>query len=40
VDLQEVGGGGMDWLDLAHNRDTCKFGNELLGSIKWGEFLV
>ena len=21
LDLQEVGCGGMDWMDLAHNRD-------------------
>ena len=21
LDLQEVGGGGMDWIDLAHDRD-------------------
>jgi len=39
MDLQEVGWGGMDWIDLAQNRDRCKRGNERSGSIKCGEFL-
>jgi len=34
-DLQEVDG-GMDWIDLAQNREC---GNELPGSIKCKEFL-
>ena len=40
VHLQEVGWGGMDWFYLAQDSDTCKCGNELLGSIKWGKVLV
>jgi hypothetical protein len=36
MDLQEVGRGGMDWVDLA---GSCGYGNEPLASIKCGEFL-
>ena len=36
MDLQEVGCGGMDWIDVAQNRDRC--GNEPSGSIKYGKF--
>ena len=36
MDLQEVGCGGMDWIELA---GTCECGNELSDSIKCGEFL-
>jgi hypothetical protein len=43
MDLQEVGGGYGDWMELAQDRDrwrgTCECGNELSGSIKCGEFL-
>ena len=43
MDLQEVGCGGMDWTELALDRDRwqgiCECGNERLGSIKFGEFL-
>ena len=43
MDLQEVGCAGMDWIYLAQDRDGlaggCEYGNELLGSIKCGEFL-
>jgi len=36
MDLQEVGCGGMDWIEVA---GTCECGNESWGSIKCGEFL-
>jgi hypothetical protein len=40
--LKEIGGEGMDWIDLAQNRDSrggfSECGNETSGSIKFGEF--
>jgi hypothetical protein len=24
MDLQEVGGGGIDWIDMAQDRDRCR----------------
>jgi len=36
MDLQEVGCGGMDWIELV---GTCECGNEPSGSLKCGEFL-
>ena len=40
MDLQEVGCGGIDWIDLARDLAGCfEYGNELSGSIKCGEFL-
>jgi hypothetical protein len=39
MDLLEVGRGGMDWIELAEDRDRCEYGNEPSGSIKCGEFL-
>jgi hypothetical protein len=41
-DLQEVGRGFGDWMELAQDRDmagACEYGNELSGSIRCGEFL-
>ena len=41
--LQAVEWGGLDWIDLALDRDwrggTCEFGTEFSGFIKCGEFL-
>jgi hypothetical protein len=37
--FQDVGCGGMDWIELAKVVGTCECGNEPLGSIKWEEFL-
>ena len=39
MDLQEVGYGSMDWMELAQEAGTCERGNEPSGSIKCGEFL-
>jgi len=39
LDLQEVGCEGMNWIDLAQDRDRYICGNEPSGSIKCGEFL-
>jgi hypothetical protein len=38
MDLQEVGGGCVAWMEL-EVADTCEYVNELSGSIKCGEFL-
>jgi len=44
MDLQEVGGGRGDWMELAQDRDrlagTCGFGEGLSGSINAGNFLT
>jgi hypothetical protein len=41
--LRKSVGSGADWIDLSENREQdaryCKRGNELLGSIKCGDFL-
>ena len=41
MDLQEVGGGRGDWMELAQDRVavTCGYGEELSGSINAGNFL-
>ena len=43
TDLQEVGCGYMDWIGLGQDKrqvaDACECGNELPGSVKFGEFL-
>jgi hypothetical protein len=33
------GGGCGDWMELAQDRETCEYGDELSGSIKCGEFV-
>jgi hypothetical protein len=37
MDLQEVGGGCGDWMELSQDRDRCKYGKDLSGSIKMRE---
>jgi len=40
MDLQELGWGGMDWIDLAQDRDRWfTLVNAVMGSIKFSEFL-
>jgi hypothetical protein len=42
MDLQEIGGGHRDWMELAQDRDmagTCGYGEELSSSINAGNFL-
>jgi hypothetical protein len=40
MNLGEIGWGGVDWIDLAQDRDkSCECGNEPLGSIKCWEVL-
>jgi hypothetical protein len=41
MDLEEIGGGSKNWIDLAEDRDrweeSCEHGNEPSGSIKYCE---
>jgi hypothetical protein len=43
MDVEEVGGGRGDWMELAQDKGqgagTCEYGKETSGSIKCGEFL-
>jgi hypothetical protein len=39
MNLREIGWGGMDWIDLAQDRGSCKHGNEPSGSIKFWEIV-
>jgi hypothetical protein len=43
MDLTEIGWGGMDWINLAQDRDNCEgccqHGNEPSGAIKCKEIL-
>jgi hypothetical protein len=41
MDLREIGSGGMDWIDLAQDRNqgSCENGNEPSGFIKFWEVL-
>jgi hypothetical protein len=43
MDLTEVGWEGVDWMNVAQDRDQvvgpCEHGNETSGSIKGGEFI-
>jgi hypothetical protein len=42
MDVQEVGGGGGDWMELAQVEQVagnCEYGKDPSGSIKCGEFL-
>jgi hypothetical protein len=39
MDLREIGWDGVDWIDLAQNKDQCEHGNEPLCSIMCWEVL-
>jgi hypothetical protein len=43
MDLREIGWGGMDWIDLAQDKDqwggSCEHSNEPSSSIKYWEIL-
>jgi hypothetical protein len=39
MDFREIGWDGMDWIDLAQDRDSCERGEEPSDSIKFWEVL-
>jgi hypothetical protein len=39
MDLREIGWDGVDWIDVAQDKDSCEHGNEPSGSIKYWEVL-
>jgi hypothetical protein len=39
IDLREIGWDGMDWINLAQDKDPCEHGNEPSGSLKCWEVL-
>jgi hypothetical protein len=43
MDLQKLGCGGVDWIELTQDRapvvGACECGNETSGSMKYGVFL-
>jgi len=40
MNLQEVGGGCGDWMELGQVAGTCEYGNEPSGSKEAGNFLT
>jgi len=40
MDIQEVGGGRGDWMELAQVTGTCGYGEGLSGSINAGNFFT
>jgi hypothetical protein len=40
IGLREIGWGGMEWIDLAQDKDcSCKRDNEVSDSTKWRKVL-
>jgi hypothetical protein len=39
MDLREIGGDEVDWMDVAQDKDQCDHGIEPSGSIKYWEDL-
>jgi hypothetical protein len=40
MDLEDIGWGGVGWIDLAEVESSCECGNEPSGYIKCWEFLT